>query len=203
MKDWYLAARANRMDPSVLHNILKIAEQPNIISFAGGLPSPDTFPVEAFNAAYEKVMREQPRNALQYAASEGYGPLREWVARSLPWDVAPEQVLITTGSQQALDLVGKLFIDEGSRIAVQTPSYLGALQAFSVYGPEIWSVPNATTWCCWIWACPARMACRCCAPFAAKAMLCPCSSSPRAMAWTTASPGWMRERTTTSSSPLT
>ena len=135
MKDWYLAARANRMDPSVLRNILKIAEQPNIISFAGGLPSPDTFPVEAFNAAYEKVMREQPRNALQYAASEGYGPLREWVAHSLPWDVAPDQVLITTGSQQALDLVGKLFIDEGSRIAVQTPSYLGALQAFSVYGP--------------------------------------------------------------------
>lgn len=142
MKDWYLAARAARMDPSVLRNILKITEQPHIISFAGGLPSPDTFPVEAFNAAYERVMCNHPREALQYAASEGYGPLRQWVAQSLPWDVSPDQVLITTGSQQALDLVGKLFIDEGSRIAVQTPSYLGALQAFSTYGPEIWSVPN-------------------------------------------------------------
>ena len=142
MKDWYLAARATRMDPSVLRDILKMTEQPHIISFAGGLPSPDAFPVEAFNAAYEKVMRTQPRDALQYASSEGYKPLREWVAQSLPWNVSPDQVLITTGSQQALDLVGKLFIDEGSRIAVQTPSYLGALQACSTYGPTIWSVPN-------------------------------------------------------------
>ena len=142
MKDWYLAARTSRMDPSVLRGILKITEQPHIISFAGGLPSPHAFPVEAFNAAYEKVMREQPREALQYASSEGYRPLREWVAQSLPWAVSPDQVLITTGSQQALDLVGKIFIDEGSRIAVQTPSYLGALQAFSTYGSMIWSVPN-------------------------------------------------------------
>lgn len=142
MKDWYLAARTSRMDPSVLRGILKITEQPHIISFAGGLPSPHAFPVEAFNAAYEKVMREQPREALQYASSEGYRPLREWVAQSLHWAVSPDQVLITTGSQQALDLVGKIFIDEGSRIAVQTPSYLGALQAFSTYGSMIWSVPN-------------------------------------------------------------
>ena len=142
MKDWYLAARTSRMDPSVLRGILKITEQPHIISFAGGLPSPHAFPVEAFNAAYEKVMREQPREALQYASSEGYRPLREWVAQSLPWAVSPDQVLITTGSQQALDLVGKIFIDEGSRVAVQTPSYLGALQAFATYGPMIWSVPN-------------------------------------------------------------
>ena len=142
MKDWYLAARTSRMDPSVLRGILKITEQPHIISFAGGLPSPHAFPVEAFNAAYEKVMREQPREALQYASSEGYRPLREWVAPSLPWAVSADQVLITTGSQQALDLVGKIFIDECSRVAVQTPSYLGALQAFATYGPMIWSVPN-------------------------------------------------------------
>ena len=97
MKDWYLAARATRMDPSVLRDILKMTEQPHIISFAGGLPSPDAFPVEAFNAAYEKVMRTQPRDALQYASSEGYKPLREWVAQSLSWEVSPDQVLITTG----------------------------------------------------------------------------------------------------------
>ncbi len=142
MKDWSLAARTGRMNPSVIREILKVTEQPHIISFAGGLPAPESFPVEAFNAAYEAVMREQPYAALQYAASEGYTPLREWVAQSLPWSVSPDQVLITTGSQQALDLVGKVFIDEGSRIAVQTPSYLGALQAFSIYGPTVCSIPN-------------------------------------------------------------
>ena len=142
MKDWHLAARTTRMDPTVLRDLLKVAEMPDIISFAGGMPSPKSFPVEAFNVAYEKVMRDNPTDALQYGASEGYRPLREWLAQSLPWEVSPEQVLITTGSQQALDLIGKIFIDEGSRIVVQTPSYLGALQAFSTYGPEIWNLPN-------------------------------------------------------------
>ena len=142
MKHWQFATRAATMSPSVIREILKVTEQPEIISFAGGLPSPEAFPVEAFNEAYAKVMREHPRAALQYAASEGYGPLREWVAESLPWDISPSQVLITTGSQQALDLVGKILLDEGSRVAVQTPSYLGALQAFSTYEPEIFSVPN-------------------------------------------------------------
>ena len=129
MKHWQFATRAATMSPSVIREILKVTEQPEIISFAGGLPSPEAFPVEGFNEAYAKVMCEHPRAALQYAASEGYGPLREWVAESLPWDISPSQVLITTGSQQALDLVGKILLDEGSRVAVQTPSYLGALQA--------------------------------------------------------------------------
>ena len=142
MKSWQFANRAAAMSPSIIREILKVTEQPDIISFAGGLPSPDSFPIEAFSQAYEKVMREHPRSALQYAASEGYAPLREWVAQSLPWEVSPDQVLITTGSQQGLDLVGKVLIDEGSRVVVQTPSYLGALQAFSAYEPEIFSVPN-------------------------------------------------------------
>ena len=142
MKDWQFANRASTMSPSIIREILKVTERPEIISFAGGLPSPDSFPIEAFNAAYEKVMREHPRTAMQYAASEGYLPLREWVAQSLPWEVSPEQVLITNGSQQGLDLIGKVFIDEGSRIAVQTPSYLGALQAFSAYQPMVFSIPN-------------------------------------------------------------
>ncbi|MDO5653093.1 MAG: PLP-dependent aminotransferase family protein [Brachymonas sp.] len=142
MKDWPLATRTGRSDPTVLHTIFKLTEQPHIISFAGGLPAPESFPVEPFVAAYDKVMRDDPRAALQYAPSEGYAPLRQWIAQSLPWNVSPEQVLVTTGAQQALDLVGKVFIDEGSRVAVQTPTYLGALQAFAAYGPTFYSVPH-------------------------------------------------------------
>ena len=142
MKDWQFATRTQAMDSLAVHEMLKMSGLPGIISFAGGLPSPESFPVEAFNAAYEKVMREHPRNALQYSSSEGYEPLRQWVAQSLPWEVSPEHVLLTTGSQQALDLIGKVLIDEGSRIAVQTPSYVGALQAFSAYQPIVYSIPN-------------------------------------------------------------
>ena len=142
MKDWQFATRTQAMDSLAVHEMLKMSGLPGIISFAGGLPSPESFPVEAFNAAYEKVMREHPRNALQYSSSEGYEPLRQWVAQSLPWEVSPEHVLLTTGSQQALDLIGKVLIDEGSRIAVQTPSYVGALQAFSAYQPVVYSIPN-------------------------------------------------------------
>ncbi len=142
MKDWQFATRTQNMDSLAVHEMLQMSNLPGIISFAGGLPSPESFPVEAFNVAYEKVMREQPRNALQYSGSEGYAPLREWIAQSLPWQVSPEQVLLTTGSQQALDLIGKVLIDEGSRIAVQTPTYVGALQAFSAYQPVVYSIPN-------------------------------------------------------------
>jgi len=125
------------MNPSVIREILKVTERPGIISFAGGLPSPRTFPVEAFQAACDKVLREDGRGALQYAASEGYGPLREAVAAMLPWRVDPAQVLITTGSQQGLDLVAKVLIDQGSRVLVETPTYLGALQAFAPMEPEV------------------------------------------------------------------
>jgi 2-aminoadipate transaminase len=140
---WRLARRTERMNPSVIREILKLTEQPGIISMAGGLPSPDTFPVDAMRVATERVLRETPREALQYAASEGYEPLREWVAahmaeQGLRCDAS--QVLITTGSQQGLDLVGKVLIDAGSRIAVEAPTYLGALQAFSAFEPDVVSV---------------------------------------------------------------
>ncbi|NML48512.1 PLP-dependent aminotransferase family protein [Ramlibacter sp. G-1-2-2] len=134
---WTLARRAERMNPSVIREILKVTERPGIISFAGGLPSPKTFPVQAFHEACEKVLRDDGHGALQYAASEGYGPLREQVAALLPWNVDPAQVLITTGSQQALDLIAKVLIDAGSRILVETPTYLGALQAFAPMEPEV------------------------------------------------------------------
>jgi 2-aminoadipate transaminase len=137
---WHLARRAERMNPSIIREILKVTEKPGILSMAGGLPSPETFPAEAMRAAADKVLRDTPREALQYAASEGYGPLREWVAQSLQrhgMRVHPGQVLITTGSQQGLDLVGKVLVDGGSRVLVETPTYLGALQAFTPYEPLI------------------------------------------------------------------
>ncbi|RVU49571.1 aminotransferase-like domain-containing protein [Rubrivivax rivuli] len=136
---WQLARRAERLNPSTIREILKITERPGIVSLAGGLPSADTFPVEAMRVATERVLREQPREALQYAASEGLGPLREWVAAELGsqgLQCEAGQVLITTGSQQGLDLVGKVLIDPGSTVAVESPTYLGALQAFAPYEPE-------------------------------------------------------------------
>jgi 2-aminoadipate transaminase len=139
---WMLARRAEKMNPSVIREILKVTERPGIISFAGGLPSPKTFPVQAFSEACAKVLRDDGQAALQYAASEGYGPLREMVAAGLPWQVDPAQVLITTGSQQGLDLVAKILIDSGSRILVETPTYLGALQAFMPMEPQVLSVAS-------------------------------------------------------------
>jgi 2-aminoadipate transaminase len=139
---WVMARRAEKMNPSVIREILKVTERPGIISFAGGLPSPKTFPVSEFAAACEKVLRDDGQAALQYAASEGYGPLREQVAAMLPWQVDPAQVMITTGSQQGLDLVAKILIDQGSRILVETPTYLGALQAFAPMEPEVVSVAS-------------------------------------------------------------
>ncbi len=136
--NWKLAQRAEKMNPSVIREILKVTEKPGIISFAGGLPSPQTFPIDAMREASERVLRDDGKAALQYAASEGYAPLREWVAQDLlkqGMHVSPDQVLITTGSQQGLDLVAKILIDAGSRILVETPTYLGALQAFTPMEP--------------------------------------------------------------------
>ncbi|MBW8315182.1 MAG: PLP-dependent aminotransferase family protein [Hydrogenophaga sp.] len=139
---WTLAKRAHKMNPSVIREILKVTEKPGIISFAGGQPTPRTFPVEALAPPGETVLRTDGRAALQYAASEGYRPLCEWVAASMPWDVSADQVLITTGSQQGLDLVAKVLIDEGSTVLVETPTYLGALQAFTPMEPNIVSVDS-------------------------------------------------------------
>jgi 2-aminoadipate transaminase len=118
-----LAQRAHKMNPSVIREILKVTERPGIISFAGGLPSADTFPIEAMQAACSRVLGQDGKAALQYAASEGYGPLRDWVAQELTQQgmrVGADQVLITTGSQQGLDLVAKVLIDAGSRVSELT-----------------------------------------------------------------------------------
>ena len=141
-----LARRAALMNPSIIREILKVTEQPGIVSLAGGLPSADTFPIQAVRDATEKVLREHPREALQYAASEGFAPLREWVAAHLATQhdmkVQADQVLITTGSQQGLDLAAKVLIDAGSRVLVETPTYLGALQAFAPYEPRVISLES-------------------------------------------------------------
>ncbi|MCW5322837.1 PLP-dependent aminotransferase family protein [Verminephrobacter aporrectodeae subsp. tuberculatae] len=134
---WTLARRTARMTPSVIRDILKLTENPEIISLAGGLPSPRTFPVSAFAAASATVLAHDGPAALQYAASEGFAPLRQTIADFLPWDVDPDQLIITTGSQQALDLIAKVLIDPGSRVLVETPTYLGALQAFTPMEPSV------------------------------------------------------------------
>ena len=143
---WTLARRAEKMNPSVIREILKVTEKPGIISFAGGLPSPKTFPITEFAKACEAVLRGKGeaygQAALQYAASEGYAPLREMVATALPWQVDASQVLITTGSQQGLDLIAKVLIDADSRILVETPTYLGALQAFTPMEPQVVSIAS-------------------------------------------------------------
>jgi 2-aminoadipate transaminase len=137
---WTQAKRAEKMNPSFIREILKVTEKPGIISFAGGLPSPLTFPITEFAAACAKVLADDGKAALQYAASEGFAPLRAQVAANLPWTVDPDQILITTGSQQGLDLLAKILIDEGSPIAVETPTYLGALQAFTPMQPTVVSI---------------------------------------------------------------
>lgn len=136
---WRCSERAGRMQSSFIRETLK----PEIISFAGGLPSSVTFLVDEMRLAFDKVLSRHGKVARQYGPTDGYLPLRQWVADSLSVQgakVVAEQMLMTSGSQQALDLLGKVLIDENSRILVETPSYLGALQAFSLYGPEIVSV---------------------------------------------------------------
>jgi len=140
---WQFSERAQGLQSSFIREILKITQRPEIISFAGGLPSPATFPVERMKQAYDRVLSDTGKVALQYGPTDGYGPLKEWIANSLSTEgtkILPEQILMVSGSQQALDLIGKVLIDEGSRVLVEPPSYLGALQAFSVYRPEFGSV---------------------------------------------------------------
>jgi 2-aminoadipate transaminase len=140
---WQFSQRAEQLQSSAIREILKITMRPEIISFAGGLPSPLTFPVERMREAYDAVLTRAGKVALQYGPSDGYAPLREWIADSLSTPdskIVPEQVLMLSGSQQGLDLLGKVLVDEGSKVLVETPSYLGALQAFSVYRPQFVSV---------------------------------------------------------------
>ncbi|MBP1595407.1 MAG: 2-aminoadipate transaminase [Acidobacteria bacterium] len=140
---WY-AARAGRLRSSAIRELLKVISQPGMISFAGGMPAPESFPLSAFREACEKVLAREGPAALQYSATEGYGPLREFVAGSLRTKGIPcqvENVLMTSGSQQALDLIGKVFVDGSRPACVERPTYLGALQAWDSYAAEYITVP--------------------------------------------------------------
>lgn len=143
--DHRYAQRTQRMKGSAIRELLKLLDQPDIISFAGGLPAPDVFPVEEFKQACIRVLDKQGAQALQYGTTEGYQPLREMIARHserMGIKVTADNILITSGSQQALDLLGKIFINHGDRILVESPTYLGALQAWNAYGAEYVSVAS-------------------------------------------------------------
>lgn len=138
------AQRTQHMKGSTVREMLKFTERGDVISFAGGLPAPDVFPVEEFKRACESVLDNHGAQALQYGTTEGYVPLREMIARhtnNIGIGVDVDNILITTGSQQALDLIGKIFINRGDRIVVESPTYLGALQAWNAYEAEYLPVP--------------------------------------------------------------
>lgn len=132
--------RSQGIPPSFIREILKVTSSPDVISFAGGLPNPAFFPIEAFKVSAEKVLAHEGKKALQYAVTEGDPELRAWIAadylEKFGMHILPEEILITSGSQQALDLVGKLFIEQGDQILVEKPTYLGAIQSLSQYQPS-------------------------------------------------------------------
>jgi 2-aminoadipate transaminase len=142
--DHRYAQRTQRMMGSAIRELLKFTENPDVISFAGGLPAPDVFPIKEFKAACSRVLDDHGPQSLQYGTTDGYVPLREMIARHTGRygiEVTTENILITSGSQQALDLLGKIFINPGDRVLVESPTYVGALQAWNAYGAEFIPVP--------------------------------------------------------------
>ncbi len=139
------AQRTRTIKSSAIRELLKLTQRPEVISFAGGLPAPEVFPVQRFEEACLRVLESNAAAALQYSTTEGYLPLRQMVASHLQRYgilATPDNVMITSGSQQALDLIAKLLINRGDRVLVEAPTYLGALQAFNVFGAEYVSVPT-------------------------------------------------------------
>lgn len=140
--DWpkLFATRAERMKASEIRELLKLLDQPDVISFAGGIPDPALFPADAFGAALTAALTGDLKGAaLQYSVSEGYKPLRDWLVTrmaSLGVECTADNIMITSGSQQALDYLGKLFLSKGDTALVGWPTYLGALQAFNAYEPH-------------------------------------------------------------------
>jgi 2-aminoadipate transaminase len=142
--DGVLAKRTSRMRSSIIRELLKYSLQPDIISFAGGLPAPTAFPVRDFQDACRWVLEHNAERALQYGTTEGYPPLKDYLIDAMAKYEIPavrENVLFTNGSQQALDFVGRVFIDKGDKIITGEPTYLGAIQAWNVYGPQYVTVP--------------------------------------------------------------
>lgn len=143
--EYRYAHRMQKMGSSVIRELLKLTEQPDIISFAGGLPAPEVFPVKEFKEACNVVLETMGPQALQYGTTEGYTPLREMIARHTGRygiKIDASNICITSGSQQALDFMGRLFLNRGDYIVVESPTYLGALQAWNAYGAQYISVPS-------------------------------------------------------------
>ena len=141
--EYRYAHRTQKMGSSVIRELLKLTEQPDIISFGGGLPAPEVFPVKEFQEACNQVLIDHGAQALQYSTTEGYLPLREMIARHnarYSVRVTAENIMITSGSQQALDFIGRVFVNRGDYIVVESPTYLGALQAWNAYGAQYISV---------------------------------------------------------------
>ena len=145
MKTAY-ARRISNLQASEIRELLKITEQPDVISFAGGLPAPELFPINEISAMCSSVLERDGERALQYASTEGHRPLREWIAgrmnATLGTSHDPDNILITNGSQQGLDLSGKVFIDEGDVIICESPTYLAAITAFRAYGCRFVEAPT-------------------------------------------------------------
>ena len=142
--DRFLSGSAKGMKRSAIREILKLLQKPGMISFAGGLPSPDTFPVNDLEEITLEVLRRDGKSALQYGTTEGDSHLREMLAgrhRSQGLDIGPENIVITTGSQQALDLIARIFIDRNDYVLCGLPSYLGGINAFQVAGARLKGVP--------------------------------------------------------------
>ncbi|MDO9338325.1 MAG: PLP-dependent aminotransferase family protein [Caulobacter sp.] len=147
--DWAarFSDRMSRVHASEIRELLKLLDQPDILSFAGGIPDPGLFPADRIQAAYDRAFArpDTARQALQYSVSEGYLPLRQWIAARMARDgVACEEhnIMLTAGSQQALDLLGKLFLSRGDTVMVARPTYLGALGAFNAYEPAYLDLPE-------------------------------------------------------------
>ena len=140
------AKRMDGLKGSEIRELLKLTEKPEVISFAGGLPAPELFPVEEMKEISRLVLEESGKEALQYTTTEGFGPLREQIAermnRKLKTNISKDDLLITSGSQQGLDFAGKIFLNEGDVVLVESPSYLGALNAFKSYCPTFIEVPT-------------------------------------------------------------
>ena len=138
------ADRMNNVHKSFIREILKVTEDPNIISFAGGLPNPKSFPVKEIEEAVSKVLNRNGDEILQYSTTEGYLPLRQYIAERYSkkgLKVDADEILITNGSQQGIDLVSKVFLNKGDKVLVENPTYLAAIQSFGLFEPEFKSVP--------------------------------------------------------------
>lgn len=140
------AKRMSHIKASEIREILKVTEQEDVISFAGGLPAPELFPIDEINEINQIVLKEMGTKALQYTTTEGYPPLREWIAQRMNERLGTtfdkDNILITHGSQQGLDLSGKVFLDEGDIVLCESPTYLAAISAFKAYGCRFIETPT-------------------------------------------------------------